>query len=137
MTAGVAMLRAVPDGVSVQWMSAGHPAPIVLRKDGTAERWRGGGIPLGIRDVPGIARSYLLLAPGETLLMYTDGLTESRNATREMFEEAALWEALRQMRDASPEILVRELSAASAAFGAGGADDIAVLAIRAKGHGDG
>ncbi|WP_153040391.1 PP2C family protein-serine/threonine phosphatase [Actinoplanes sp. TFC3] len=137
VTTGVAMLRPGPSEVSVRWLSAGHPAPIVVRRERPAEAGRGGGIPLGVVAKPSIGRSQLQLAPGDTLLMFTDGLTESRDAGGVMFEHRELWNTLDRLRDAPVEELVREVSSASAAFGGGGGDDIAVLAIRARGHHDG
>jgi phosphoserine phosphatase RsbU/P len=134
VTVGVAVLRPVDGGVSVQWTSAGHPAPVVLRRDGRSEQGRGGGVALGVTDPAWVGRSRLLLAPGDTLIMFTDGLTESRNEAGEMFETAALGQTLRRLRDAPLDVLVAELSRTSRAFGVTGTDDIAVLAIRAEGQ---
>jgi sigma-B regulation protein RsbU (phosphoserine phosphatase) len=132
VTAAVALLRPTSDGVAVEWTSAGHPAPIVLRRGEPALPGRGGGVPLGVLAVPRIGRSRLRLGPGDTLVMFTDGLTESRDSGGRMFEEGPLGEVLARLRDAPVEVLVNELSQASAAFGVAGADDIAVLAIRAR-----
>ncbi|WP_212996200.1 PP2C family protein-serine/threonine phosphatase [Winogradskya consettensis] len=137
VTAGVAMLRPAAKGLAVQWNSAGHPAPIVLRRGRSAQAARGGGIPLGVLPQATIGRSRLLLAPGDALLMFTDGLTEARDADGVMFDHAALWQALDRLRDAPVETLVHELSQASAIFGGAVADDIAVLAVRAEEHHDG
>ncbi|WP_433830825.1 PP2C family protein-serine/threonine phosphatase [Actinoplanes sp. CA-015351] len=142
VTAGVAMLR--PAGSSgvrgsggsgnfdVQWLSAGHPAPILLRRDAPPRRGRGGGVPLGILPEPRFGRSRVRLTPGDTLVIFTDGLTESRDPQGRMFEDNALTETLDKLRDAPVETLVNELSRAAAAFGDARADDIAVLAIRVE-----
>ncbi len=132
VTAGVALLRPAAGSLGVQWSSCGHPAPIVLRADGTVEAGRGGGVPLGIVAKPSVGRSRLRLAPGDTLLMFTDGLAESRNAAGTMFEEAGLRETIHGLRHLAPQDLVHELGRAAAEFGVTGSDDIAVLAIRAK-----
>jgi hypothetical protein len=131
VTAGVASLRPAPGGVTVDWVSAGHPAPVVLRHTGAAERADGGGSPLGVLPTPRIAGSRLFLAPGDTLIIFTDGLTESRGADGVMFEDHALGETLDRLRNRPLDDLVRELAAASAAFGGARTDDIAVCAIRA------
>ncbi|WP_157408622.1 PP2C family protein-serine/threonine phosphatase [Actinoplanes sp. N902-109] len=136
VTTGIAMLRLDAGGVGVRWFSAGHPAPIVLRRERPARPGRGGGVPLGVVADPVIGRSRLHLAPGDTLLMFTDGLSESRDGDGVMFEEQALWAALDKLRDAPVDELVHELSRTSAAFGGGGSDDIAVLAIRAEERND-
>jgi hypothetical protein len=131
VTAGVASLRPVADGVTVDWVSAGHPAPVVLRHTGGPDRGDGGGVPLGVLATPRIAGSRLFLAPGDTLIIFTDGLTESRGPDGVMFEDRALGETLGRLRGRPPGELVRELAAASASFGGAHTDDIAVLAIRA------
>jgi hypothetical protein len=131
VTAGVASLRLAAGGVAVDWVSAGHPAPVVLRRTGGPDRGDGGGAPLGVLPNPRIAGSQLFLAPGDTLIIFTDGLTESRGPDGVMFEDHALGEALDRLRDRPPGELVRELAAASASFGGAHTDDIAVLAIRA------
>lgn len=129
LTAGVALFRPDGDGFVVQWMSCGHPPPLILRRGAPAETGRGGGTPIGVLPRLRVGRSRIRLGPGDTLVMYTDGLTESRDPDGAMFEDAALPRVLERLRDVPPETLVRELSAAAAGFGARGADDIAVLAI--------
>ncbi|MFI5931405.1 PP2C family protein-serine/threonine phosphatase [Actinoplanes sp. NPDC051494] len=138
VTAGMATLRpAAGGGLGVRYMSAGHPVPIVLRRGRPAEPARGGGVPLGVLPQPRIGHSRLHLAPGDTLLMFTDGLTESRDGDGVMFEHEALAATLERLRDTPVETLVHEVSQASAAFGGAGSDDIAVLAVRAGEPDDG
>ncbi|GIE80673.1 hypothetical protein Aph02nite_66230 [Actinoplanes philippinensis] len=131
VTAGVARLRSVAGGVAVEWVSAGHPAPVVLRHASGPERGHGGGAILGVLGEPRISESELFLAPGDTLIIFTDGLTESRGPDGVMFEDDALGETLDRLRGRPLDELVHELSTASAAFGGSRTDDIAVLAIRA------
>ena len=127
ITAAVAVLRTGGDGVTVEWTSAGHPAPVVMPAGGQARRGTGGGVPLGVLDTPALGRSRLQLGPGDTLMMFTDGLTESRDGDGRMFEDAALGEALDRLRDRPVQALVDDLSRAAAA-----ADDIALLAVRVR-----
>jgi serine phosphatase RsbU (regulator of sigma subunit) len=136
VTAGVALIRPVAGGLSVQWSSCGHPPPVIMRAAGPAEPGRGGGVPLGVLPQASVGVSRVRLGAGDTLLTFTDGLTESRDRGGRMFEDAALWETLEALRDRPLDALVHELSAAATGFGTNGADDIAVLAIRAKGPGD-
>ncbi|MFC4065844.1 PP2C family protein-serine/threonine phosphatase [Actinoplanes subglobosus] len=131
VTAGVARLDPTGDGgVAVAWVSAGHPAPVVLRELTGPERATGGGSPLGVLAEPRIGESRLVLTPGDTLILFTDGLTESRDANGQMFEDHALGETLDRLRGRPLDALVHELSRASATFGGPRTDDIAVLAIR-------
>ncbi|SEK48851.1 PP2C family protein-serine/threonine phosphatase [Streptacidiphilus jiangxiensis] len=65
-------------------LSHGHPPPIVLSRDGPTEFALSPGLPLGLRTARspvGAAPDARLLCPGDTVLMYTDGLTEARNAS--------------------------------------------------------
>ncbi|MBL7257858.1 PP2C family protein-serine/threonine phosphatase [Paractinoplanes lichenicola] len=126
ITAAVALIR--PDG-TVEWTSAGHPAPAVLPVDGEPRRGAGGGVPLGILDEPRLKQTRLELAAGETLLMFTDGLTESRDADGRMFEERALGAALHRLRGTGLQQLIDELSSAAEAT-----DDIALLGVQRSAH---
>ncbi|GAB2571853.1 hypothetical protein Aab01nite_03990 [Paractinoplanes abujensis] len=126
ITAAVALIS--PDG-SVEWTSAGHPAPVVLPAGEQARRGTGGGVPLGVLDTPRLAQSRFELGRGDALLMFTDGLTESRDADGRMFEEQALAAALDRLREAPPQRLVDELSNAAEAT-----DDIALLAVKRRTH---
>jgi hypothetical protein len=131
VTAGVATLRPAGDGVAVEWVSAGHPAPVVLRHATGPERGTGGGALLGVLAEPKVGVSQLFLEPGDTLIIFTDGLTESRSPDGVMFEDHALGATLNRLRGRPLTALVHELSTASADFGGPQTDDIAVLAIRA------
>jgi serine phosphatase RsbU (regulator of sigma subunit) len=66
------------DGVRIRLACGGHPQPLVLRSDGQVETVKAYGTLVGM--LPGVrfGASDIYLAPGETLLMYTDGITEAR-----------------------------------------------------------
>ena len=133
VTGAVATFRSVPHaGLAVQLASAGHPAPLVIRASGRVTRAGAGGLLLGVRDQARIGRSRLRLAADDTLLLFTDGLTEARNDDGAMFEDCAtLTEALARLRAAPVTVLVEELCRLAVDFRRTGADDIAVLGIRA------
>jgi serine phosphatase RsbU (regulator of sigma subunit) len=131
VTAGVARLRPDGGGITVEWVSAGHPAPVVLRHASGPERGVGGGAMLGVLTEPKTGVSELFLGPGDTLIIFTDGLTESRGPDGVLFEDRALGETLDRLRGHPLPDLVQKLSTAAAAFGGPSTDDIAVLAIRA------
>lgn len=114
----------------VTWSSAGHPPPLVLRRDGSVDRLDArSDMMLGV--VPSIRRTdhATLLRPGETLLLYTDGLTEQHSASD---DEAlsGLEKTLASLADtataALPVTLVRRL------IGQDQHDDVAVLAVRVR-----
>ncbi|PJI95178.1 SpoIIE family protein phosphatase [Luteimicrobium subarcticum] len=63
---------------SVRYACAGHPPPVVAHRSGAAELlWKGRATPLGLdRDRPG---GTVAMAPGDTLVLYTDGVVERRD----------------------------------------------------------
>jgi sigma-B regulation protein RsbU (phosphoserine phosphatase) len=78
------------------YSNAGHPAPILLRADGTAQPLSEGGPLLGV--IPGAEfRSVrVTLEPGDTLLAFSDGLTECRNEHDEEFESSRIVSEVRK-----------------------------------------
>jgi sigma-B regulation protein RsbU (phosphoserine phosphatase) len=65
---------------TLELINAGHPPPLLLRS-GTAERVMSTGMPLGLFGASKYEATHIQLMPGETLLFYTDGVTEARNGS--------------------------------------------------------
>jgi serine phosphatase RsbU (regulator of sigma subunit) len=125
-----ARLRAVQSGVAGELVVAGHPRPLVRRASGEVERLETGGALLGIFEGDIAKRVPLSLAPGDMLVLYTDGVTEARRSG-ELFGEDRLVETL---AGAGPTVedAVRAVEEAITAFGDHQrADDVAILAIAA------
>ncbi len=82
----VTCLYAILDPVSgqLQYANAGHDLPYRRHKDGVSEL-RATGMPLGL--MPGMVyeEKETTLAPGDSILFYSDGLVEAHNAKRDMF----------------------------------------------------
>jgi len=78
------------------YCNAGHPAPLVLRRDGSTEWLQNGGPLLGA--VPGIpfANGRVVLSHSDTLVGYSDGIVECRNADGENFDQPQLVAAVRK-----------------------------------------
>ena len=78
---------------NLTYASAGHPAPLVRRNDGSVTELTAGGLPLGLRPARNDdASRTIVLAEDSLLVLYTDGLVE---ATRNVIEgEALLRQAL-------------------------------------------
>lgn len=85
---------------AVEFCQAGHPHPMIRRADGTVEMIGDGGPPVGLLDVATFERRAARLAPGDALLLYSDGLTECEDTWGEMLGEAGLIDIL---KDAGPE----------------------------------
>lgn len=114
---------------SLLWASAGHLPPAVLGPDGVVTMLRPDVVdpPLGV--VPGIGRRVheTVIAPGSTILLYTDGLIERRGEDL----EARLLDLARVLRDLGGESLDAVLDKLLADLaGVGQHDDVALLAVR-------
>ena len=72
------------------YINAGHNAPILRRTDGRIERLELGGLPFGIDQHASYEVGTVQLAPGDTLLIFTDGLIEAVNERGEEFGEERL-----------------------------------------------
>ncbi|CAL9628704.1 hypothetical protein SUDANB120_06043 [Streptomyces sp. enrichment culture] len=121
--------------VTVHLASGGHPPALVLRADGTAAYLRTpGGLLVGVLPDAAFTTATTVLCPGDTLLLYTDGLTEARTGktrTDLYGEEAVLAFATGHAARAgtSPASLVEALTGLLAGFGDGLDDDTALLAL--------
>ena len=117
-------------GFSVTLSSGGHPPALVLRADGTVEIVETRGPMLGVQPDPALVSSELVLATGDLLLLYTDGVIDAR-AGREVFGEERLHAALASAAGADAEAVLDAIDTAVRAFNPGAPrDDKALLAIR-------
>ena len=132
-TAVAARLRPHGDKMIAWICVAGHPPPVVLRSDGSLQWIRGHGGLLGVFDDAQLAEDELRLAPGDTLILYTDGVIEERGA-RGPFGEEGLAAVLTRAAGATASEIVGRIERAVLAHGSGEPrDDIAILAVRATG----
>ncbi|WP_370399624.1 PP2C family protein-serine/threonine phosphatase [Sulfitobacter sp. JB4-11] len=76
---------------------AGHPHPVVLRADGRVEQTGTGGFPVGLLAGATFEQFDIQLAPGDSLLILSDGVTECPSSTGELLEEQGLEEILRSL----------------------------------------
>jgi serine phosphatase RsbU (regulator of sigma subunit) len=100
---------------SIDVANAGHNPLLVYRHDeNRVEVVKTRGRPLGLIDPEEFNRtlesSTVHLEPGDTVLIYTDGITESMNPSSELFGEKRLHETFRTFADLAPEELVKELA---------------------------
>jgi PAS domain S-box-containing protein len=108
----------------------GHPLPLVRRADGAVEEVGAPGTLLGLVRDPHVEDRAASLHPGDTLVLYTDGLTEAR-APVELWSSEDLAAALGRAADTSADGIVAHLL--SEALGDGTTpprDDIALMALR-------
>jgi len=85
-------LLVTPDG-KLQFASAGHPPLLIHRADGRVEALPVGATMVGIHPTMELADTEALLAPGETVLLYTDGLYALTEPDGDRMEDAAVRKA--------------------------------------------
>jgi PAS domain S-box-containing protein len=130
-TATLLRLRPATGVVRVTASSAGHPRPLVVRCDGKVEDVDADGTLLGVFDDPTLVDVDVELAEGDTVVTYTDGVTEERRG-QEFFGEHRLCSLLSANAGLSPDELADRVVREVEAFRPEPiADDIAVLALRA------
>jgi len=79
----------------VQMVQAGHPHPLILRRDGGAEFLGAGGVPVGLLPDLDYEQFDAVMEPGDRLLFYSDGFTECRLASGGMLENEGLLHLVR------------------------------------------
>ncbi len=113
----------------LDYCSAGHNPPVLLRRSGKVERLGEGGPVLGVFPRAVYSGGGTPLQAGDCLLMYTDGITEAMNRDGEEFGEERLLATLQQC-DGSPADEVRQrVMAAVTEFSEGTFQDDATLLI--------
>lgn len=129
--AGVALSLA-PDG-TYRAVVAGHPPVLRISAAGDVVGKIGSGsYPAGVRETTRWAEETGALAPGETLLFYSDGLYENRDAAGREFGEARVLQIVKRKAGASAESLVAGLASELSLFlgRRPPEDDVSILAIR-------
>ncbi|WNE95837.1 SpoIIE family protein phosphatase [Streptomyces luomodiensis] len=112
--------------------SAGHPLPLRLTTDGAVAPAATPQMLLGIDEDPGFHADTVNLAPGETLLCVTDGVTERRNGTRQLDDDDGLSEILRGCVGLGAKAVAERVRRATHDFAAEPVDDdLAVLVLEA------
>ncbi|MEU8362188.1 SpoIIE family protein phosphatase [Nonomuraea sp. NPDC048882] len=120
--------------VALRVTSAGHPPPLIIRNDGRVETVPAEGTLIGAIEEVSCVTTPVVLEPGETCLLYSDGIIEARGGPlgQEFFGEERLCERLHMCAGMPPEALAERVQMlASQWVGGGEHDDMAVVAITA------
>jgi hypothetical protein len=131
----VTLLYAVlnPATRQLRLASAAHPLPL-LHTDSDLQEVQVYGLPLGLHPDAVYDEVELILSPGDTLFMYTDGVVETLNRSREFFGFERLMDLMRQEGHRPAENLIGHTLGAVYAFGGpvNQADDITVMVLKAQ-----
>jgi serine phosphatase RsbU (regulator of sigma subunit)/PAS domain-containing protein len=132
-----ASLRPGAGGFDVRFANGGHPRPLLLRGDGTVELIdTGRGSLVGaVRDAE-FSEAGLRLAPGELLLLHTDGVTEIRPADLELGERELHATLARHAGAPADEVVAAVERRAVELQDGRPRDDIVLVAIRVRHPGD-
>jgi serine phosphatase RsbU (regulator of sigma subunit)/catechol 2,3-dioxygenase-like lactoylglutathione lyase family enzyme len=116
------------DTRKLRYTNCGHPPALLLRGHDGLERLGATSTVVGLFEEWDYAMEERQLAPGDTVLLYTDGVTEARNSEGEEFGEQRLLAAARQHRDLSQPELLAALADQARGFGHHEqADDITLI----------
>ena len=119
----------------LRYCNAGHDVPVCLRQgaDGLElEKLPAKpNLPVGVFDDFSYEKQSLTLAPGETLFLYTDGLTEARSPVRDQFRMERTMEVLKGCGGMTPQQVIATMKAAVQAFveDAPQSDDLTMMSI--------
>lgn len=130
----LASVRRRGSTVELRLTSAGHLAPLIVRGDGTVEETATRGSLIGALPKVTSATAHVTLRPGETCLLYTDGVTEARGGPLgdELFGEHRLKRVLAECAGLPAEAVVERIQMLTAQWvGSGSHDDVATVAISA------
>jgi sigma-B regulation protein RsbU (phosphoserine phosphatase) len=131
--ATVALARITTAGTgSLTVCTAGHPPPFVVRAGGGVDAFGEAGSLLGVFPDPTLRDAVTSLDAGDTLVLYTDGITDARDGERQ-FGVERLRETLVSAAGGSPDEIVAHVMDAVGTFSSGTlADDIALMVVRAS-----
>lgn len=121
---------------TLTYTNAGHCAPIVVRSSGAVERLEAGGAVLGVFAEWSYEQAAVTLAPGDRLLLFTDGITEAENGSQEEFGEDRLVKTATSLRTQSAAAMKGQILGAVERFTDGRRQDDATLVVAACGNSD-
>jgi sigma-B regulation protein RsbU (phosphoserine phosphatase) len=127
--------RFLPQTRVLQYANAGQNPPLLLRADGPAcAQLDADGLVLGVMRGVDFKQGSIELAPGDRLLFYTDGITETQNRQGEFFGVERLSASFMRHRGHSPGDLIKATLADVRAFRgeARASDDIAMVAAQVR-----
>ena len=120
---------------TVDYVCAGHDSPVVVGQDGEARVIEAtGGLAMGVMDGMDYDSRRITLQPGETLFLFTDGLTDAVNLEGELYGKERLDQTFIEAAALAPEALIDHVWRRIADFSAGApvVDDMTCLVIKGR-----
>jgi sigma-B regulation protein RsbU (phosphoserine phosphatase) len=116
---------------TLTYANAGHFPPVLVHANGVADRLESTGLVLGVASDWSYATGTLGIRPGDRLVCFTDGITESLSPSGDEFGEDKLIDLIRANRTRPADALARTLADAVLAWTEGGPQDDATLIVAA------
>lgn len=119
----------------VEYVNAGHNPPLLVRKSGEIEMLRDGGLILGFTDLPfEYEQGSVMLERGDTVVCYTDGVTEAMSSNAEEYGESRLTDIFHTNKFSSAEEVVDYIVKDVQAYAVNTPqfDDLTVAVVKAR-----
>jgi serine phosphatase RsbU (regulator of sigma subunit) len=125
------------DAGSLEYINAGHPSPILLRSSTAEEAFTEGSFPVGLVPEAEFSAASLKLEPNDTLVLFSDGVTEAMDPDEQLYGVARLRDVLQGKNEMPLEELQKLVleSVENFARGARQADDLTILLVRFRAAG--
>src|SRR5271157_4662635 len=116
----------------LDYINAGHPSPILLRKEAVEEAFTEGSFPVGLVPEAEYTTTRLQLEPNDTLVLFSDGVTEAMDPEEELYGVARLCGVLHGKGELALDEIQKVVleSVENFARGARQADDLTLLVVR-------
>jgi sigma-B regulation protein RsbU (phosphoserine phosphatase) len=126
------LARLDPPSGRLRFVNAGHQPALVVRADGRAQSLPSAGVPLGLMETAAYTAADVTLGPGDALLVFSDGVSEARDAAGAELGVDRLVELLRGGRSLDAAGLVERIEDAVDAFSSGAPvdDDRTLLVLK-------
>lgn len=117
---------------TLEFISAGHPSPLLIRNGQVSDLYTEGSLPVGLLAEAEFTASRRQLEPGDTLVLFSDGITEAENPARELYGFDRLRQVLGDRANESLESLRSAVFDSVNAFSRGAAqsDDMTLLVVQ-------
>lgn len=125
------------DNGRVEFINAGHPSPILIRGNTVEEAFTEGSFPVGLVPEAEFSTATLQLEPNDTMVLFSDGVTEAMDPDEQLYGVARLQEALAGKGDLPLDEIQKCVleSVENFARGARQADDLTILLVRFRAAG--
>jgi phosphoserine phosphatase RsbU/P len=122
----------IDDVGRLEYINAGHPSPVLLRNETAEEAFTEGSFPVGLVPEAEFCTSKLQLEPNDTLVLYSDGVTEAMDPDEQLYGVARLRDVLLGKNEMPLDEIQKTVleSVENFARGARQADDLTMLLVR-------